>query len=145
MYSYIIHIYIYVFIYICKYIYVYIYMYTYIYMYIYIYTYTHIHIYIYTHIIVYSWMFAFPTWLPIITSKLKPGRWAQWTTRSTQVLQRSAVWLQGSTGFHWLPLDVCYVPSGYDCYSSPWKDPPFLRTVNPGKPSISMGHFPWLC
>ena len=24
--------------------------------------------------------------------------------------------------------------------SSPWKDPPFLRTVNPGKPSISMGH-----
>ena len=26
------------------------------------------------------------------------------------------------------------------CYSSPWKDPPVLRTVNPGKPSISMGH-----
>ena len=25
--------------------------------------------------------------------------------------------------------------------SSPWKDPPFLI----GNPSISMGHFPWLC
>ena len=25
--------------------------------------------------------------------------------------------------------------------SLPWKDPPFLI----GKPSISMGHFPWLC
>ena len=24
--------------------------------------------------------------------------------------------------------------------SSPWKDPPFLRTVNHHKPSISMGH-----
>ena len=27
--------------------------------------------------------------------------------------------------------------------SSPWKIHPFLRTVNPGKPSISMGRFPW--
>ena len=24
--------------------------------------------------------------------------------------------------------------------SLPWKDPPFLSSVNPGKPSISMGH-----
>ena len=29
-------------------------------------------------------------------------------------------------------------PSGYDIHSLPWKDPPFLRTVNPGKPSISI-------
>ena len=29
--------------------------------------------------------------------------------------------------------------------SLPWKDPPFLRTVNHLFHSISMGHFPWLC
>ena len=32
------------------------------------------------------------------------------------------------------------IPSGYDIHSLPWKDPPFLSSVNPGKPSIPMGH-----
>ena len=32
------------------------------------------------------------------------------------------------------------IPSGYDIHSLPWKDPPFLSSVNPAKPSIPMGH-----
>ena len=53
-------------------------MYTYIYSCIYIYTHTQLYIYICIHISLCTpECFAFPTWLPIITSKLKPGRWAQ--------------------------------------------------------------------